>query len=154
MPNSSNIQIAATRPLLFTKTCLALRMMLERKLYFIWTSLSFSLSESRGCTELAGTPETWLPTPVRVSISAYQQKGLAGLMQIKVRKHELSLSSVTQPVNKGLQYSLPSFISGMKSTNMTEHKRKQLVKWSFAYAPPDMQFQSTIKRYIFSAVGI
>lgn len=83
MPNSSNIQIAATRPLLFTKTCLALRMMLERKLYFIWTSLSFSLSESRGCTELAGTPETWLPTPLELASQRISKKDLLGSCRLK-----------------------------------------------------------------------
>lgn len=72
-------------------------------------------------------PGLWLPS---------QQKGLAGFMLSKVRKHELSLSSLTRPANKRLQYSLPPFTSGTKSTIETQNKSKLPVKPSFACAPP------------------
>jgi len=57
-------------------------------------------------------------------------------MLVKVRKRESSLSSLTQPAKKRLRYPLPSFASGMKSTDETQNKRKPSVKPSFACAPP------------------
>lgn len=58
----------------------------------------------------------------------------------------MSLTSLTQPVNKGLQYSLPPFISGMKSRIAIQNKRKPVVKPTACEPPahnPHQQSQGT-----------